>query len=45
MFCIIFIRKKLTFNFEKHHFKSENYMKRLLSLKNWDNPPISYPLL
>ena len=44
MFCII-IRKKSTFNFAKRHFKSEKYMNRLLSLKNWDNPPIAPPLL
>ena len=44
MFCII-IRKKITFSFPKHHFKSEKYMNRLLSLNNWDNPPIAPPLL
>ena len=45
MFCIILIKEKFTVNSRNHHFKSDIYMNRLLSLKNWDNPPIAPPLL
>ena len=44
MFCIILIKKK-TYNLANQYFKSEIYMNRLSSLKNWDNPPIAPPLL
>ena len=45
MFCLILIKKKTTYNLANRYFKSDIYMNRLLSLKNWDNPPIAPPLL
>ena len=45
MIYIIIIKKKITFNFANRYFKKDIYMNRLISLKNWDNPPIAPPLL